>query len=99
MDPVNVVDFTGSADHPSCVETGNLRYEVSNSKLPVDIDSEDEYNEELERRREEKGKGNERDFIKVTARLSDRGGPDITVGIGKEQNVGALARKVQADAR
>ncbi len=99
MDPVNVVDSPGSEDHPSCGETGDLGYEVSNTKLGVDVDTEDEYDEELERRREEKGKGNERDFIKVTTRLSDRGGPDITIGIGKEQNVGVLARKVQTDAR
>jgi hypothetical protein len=99
MDPVNAVDSTGSEDRPSCSETGDLGYVVSNNKLGVDVDSEDEYDEELERRREEKGKGNERDFIKVAVRLSDRGGPDITITIGKDQNVGALARRVQADAR
>ncbi|KAI4130179.1 MAG: hypothetical protein LQ347_003489 [Umbilicaria vellea] len=45
--------------------------------------------DEVERRREEKGKGvlKSGDSVKVRARLSDRGGPDVTVMLGKEQNV------------
>jgi hypothetical protein len=73
--------------------------EVSSSKLAIDADSDEELVTKLERRREEKGKRNERDLVKVTVRLSDRGGPDLVVSIGKEQTAGSLARKVQSDAR
>ena len=55
--------------------------------------------EEVERRREEKGKGvlNTRDMIKVRARLSDRGGPDVQILMGKDQNARVLARRVQEE--
>ena len=53
--------------------------------------------EELERRREEKGKGvlKSGDLVKVRARLSDRGGPDVVIVISKEQSVRVLIRKIQ----
>ena len=56
--------------------------------------------EELERRREEKGKSvlKTGELVKVKARLSDRGGPDIVVSIGKEQNVRVLTRTIQEEA-
>lgn len=55
--------------------------------------------EDMERRRDEKGKTSERNLIRVQARLSDRGGPDLTVSVGKSQSVGFLARKIQQDAQ
>ncbi|PGH11096.1 hypothetical protein AJ80_07284 [Polytolypa hystricis UAMH7299] len=104
-DPVNVVDPEDDGDDDddddsaTCRRSGELGDEVSSGKLAVeDIDSDEELEEILERRREEKGKGNERDYIKVTARLSDRGGPDVIVAIGKDQLVSSLARRIQADA-
>ena len=56
--------------------------------------------DEAERRREEKGKGvvKSGDLVKVRARLSDRGGPDIIVMFSKEQTVRVLVRKVQEEA-
>lgn len=51
----------------------------------------------LERRREEKGKESERDALKVRCRLSDRGGPDVVITLGKTQHVGSLAKKVQTE--
>lgn len=54
--------------------------------------------EDIERRRDEKGKTSERDLIRVQARLSDRGGPDLVLSIGKGQSVGFLARKIQQEA-
>ena len=56
--------------------------------------------EELERRREEKGKGvvKSGELIMVKARLSDRGGPDLVISIGKEQTVRILIRKIQEEA-
>ena len=73
--------------------------EVASSKLSMDMDSDDELVSEIERKRDEKGKRSERDLIRVKTRLSDRGGPDMTVTIGKDQNVGLLARKVHGEAR
>lgn len=56
--------------------------------------------DEVERRREEKGKGvlKNGDSVKIRARLSDRGGPDVIVLLGKEQNVRVLVRRVQEEA-
>ena len=56
--------------------------------------------DEVERRREEKGKGVLKvgETVKVKARLSDRGGPDVVVIIGKEQNVRVLIRRIQEEA-
>ncbi|KAL4872776.1 hypothetical protein BDV12DRAFT_161502 [Aspergillus spectabilis] len=39
----------------------------------------------------------ERDLIRVKARLSDRDGVDVIVSVGKSQNVGYIARKVQQE--
>ena len=50
-----------------------------------------------ERRREEKGKASERDAVKVKCRLSDRGGPDVVIFLGRNQTVGALARRIKAE--
>lgn len=56
--------------------------------------------EELERRREEKGKSvlKTGEVVRVKARLSDRGGPDIVVSIGKEQSVRVLIKTIQEEA-
>ena len=60
--------------------------------------SEDE--EEAERRREEKGKGVviEEDLVKVKARLSDRGGPDVVIQMLRGQTVRWLIRKIQENS-
>jgi len=56
--------------------------------------------EELERKREEKGKAvlKTADIVKVKARLSDRGGPDVVVAIGKEQPVRTVVQRIREDA-
>jgi len=56
--------------------------------------------EERARRREEKGKAviPEADLIKVKARLSDRGGPDVEVRVGKNESVRSLTRRVHEEA-
>jgi len=56
--------------------------------------------EEANRKRDEKGKavlmiGED---MKVKARLSDRGGPDVVVSIGKKQSVRTLVRRIQEEA-
>ncbi|OKL59948.1 hypothetical protein UA08_04541 [Talaromyces atroroseus] len=97
-DPDNIADDSASAvrnESPGDdIEDGILDHKM------VTDDSEDELiSEDAERRREEKGKMNERDMIKVQARLSDRGGPDVIVAIGKTQAVGVLARKIQSEVK
>lgn len=71
---------------------------LSDGKLATDDASGDELiSEDLERRRDEKGKTSERDLIRVQVRLSDRGGPDLVLLVGKSQSVGFLARKVHQE--
>lgn len=72
---------------------------MSDVKLASDGASADGLiSDDIERRRDEKGKTSERDLIKVKARLSDRGGPDVIIAVGKTQSVGFIARKVQQEA-
>ena len=63
-----------------------------------DITDDDE--EEMERKREEKGKQvlKSGDVVKVRCRLSDRGGPDVLVYVGKDQSVRVLVRRVVEEA-
>ena len=48
---------------------------------------------------EEKGKATERDTVNVKCRLSDRGGPDVIIALGKTQHVSTLARRVQVEGK
>ena len=66
--------------------------EVSNEAIEED--------DAVERKREEKGKSvlKNGDIIKVRARLSDRGGPDVVIQLGKDQAVRLLVRRVQEEA-
>lgn len=109
-DPVNLADDDDAAEEAFKCDTGadldgdadgdTAGDETSTAKLVLGTGSSDDLlDKEKERRREEKGKRNERDLVKVTARLSDRGGLDVVVSIGKEQTVAALVRKIQAEAR
>ncbi len=79
-DPENVI-----LDQQEDIQKG----EVSNEATDDD--------EAIERKREEKGKSvlKTGDFIKVRARLSDRGGPDVVVPLGKDQVVRMLVRRIQ----
>ena len=56
--------------------------------------------DEVERKREEKGKAvlKSENIVKVKARLSDRGGPDIVITLGKEQSTRTLIRRIQEEA-
>jgi Ubiquitin-binding domain len=75
---------------------------MSSLKIADDEDEEnlDTDEDEAERRREEKGKKvvHAVEMYTVKARLSDRGGPDVQIGLGKDQYVRVLARKVQEEA-
>lgn len=74
-----------------------LDQEIKNGETSNDVTDDDE---ELERKREEKGKAvlKKSDMVKVKARLSDRGGPDVVVAIGKDQFVRILVRRIQEEA-
>ena len=63
-------------------------------------DVTDDEEEEMERKREEKGKQvlKSGDVFKVRCRLSDRGGPDVVVCVGKDQSVRVLVRRVVEEA-
>jgi len=72
---------------------------LSDGKLATDDASGDELiSQDIERRRDEKGKTSERDLIRVLARLSEGGAPDISLSMGKGHTVGFLARKVHQEA-
>ncbi|KAJ6109201.1 hypothetical protein N7486_001435 [Penicillium sp. IBT 16267x] len=94
-DPENMA--RGEGHSPA---SGSVREEDSDGKLATDDASGDELiaAQDLERRRDEKGKTSERDLIRVLARLSDRDGPDLMMLVGKSQSVGFLARKIHQEA-
>ena len=82
-DPQNVI-----SDHQEEIKKGEGSNEVTDD------------DEAIERKREEKGKSvlKAGDTIKVRARLSDRGGPDVVILLGKDQVVRMLVRRVQEEA-
>ncbi|KAI9839939.1 MAG: hypothetical protein M1819_000131 [Sarea resinae] len=108
-DPVNVA--TGGSASGSAPSGDRLRYgrgaeaTIADDSLREDSigkgDQEDEEEVEIERerRREEKGKDvlHTLETLSVKARLSDRGGRDVRVLLGKEQKVRVLVRKVQEE--
>ena len=114
LDAAAITVPTGDLINGAYDEVGNL-YQIPghiiNDPDNVVIDAQDELTkgedngevtdeDEVERRREEKGKGviKSEDLIRVKARLSDRGGPDVTVSLGKDQNVRVLVRRIQEEA-
>ena len=78
----------------------NLMPEEKSPTAAASTEAEETDEDELERRREEKGKAvlKSGESIKVKARLSDRGGPDIVVELSKDQNVRVLIRRIQDEA-
>ena len=82
-DPQNVV-----LDQQDEIKRGEISNEATDDE------------EAIERKREEKGKAvlKTGDIIKVRARLSDRGGPDVVVPLGKDQVVRILVRRIQEEA-
>ena len=74
----------------------NQQGEIQKGEVSNDATDDDEA---IERKREEKGKAvlKTGDMIKVRARLSDRGGPDVMISLGKDQAVRTLVRRVQEE--
>lgn len=95
-DPENMVRTDATGDYSGEDDDDDL----SDGKSVVDNDdaSVDELiSDDLEQRRDEKGKTSERDLISVRARLSDRGGLDLVVSVGKNRSVSFIARKIQEE--
>jgi hypothetical protein len=99
-DPDNMAVSSHSLDVEGGRVDEDLDHEaLSDGKLAPDDASGDELiSQDIERRRDEKGKTSERDLIRVLARLSEGGGPDILISMNKGQTVGFLARKVHQEA-
>jgi len=113
LDAAGVTVPTGDLTNGAYDETGNFYHmpeqviadpeNMMEDQVTDGLDKDEEANlddEELERRREEKGKSvlKSGDLIKVKARLSDRGGQDIIMMFSKEANVRVLIRKIQEKA-
>ena len=107
LDPTNAIPTDVSqrrSGRPDSNIDGDTMIGLSETKSvavggsEIEDDDIEEDKEAAERRREDKGKGSERDAVKVQCRLSDRGGPDVVILLGKNQNVGALSRRVHAEA-
>ena len=113
LDASGITVPTGDLINGAYDEVGNL-YQIPDHVIsdPVNLAPEDttakgevieteELDEvEVERRREEKGKSvlKSGDLVKVKARLSDRGGPDVVVALSKEDTIKVLIRKIKSDA-
>lgn len=102
-DPENIIASASPQSKATQIGTDQDQDEdteaLSDGKLATDDASGDELiAQDLERRRDEKGKISERDLIRVQARLSDRDGQDLMLSIGKSQSVGFLAGKVHQEA-
>jgi hypothetical protein len=105
LDPINVIpDETARQPNRNSNIDGETMVGLSEAKSVAldsgqmeDIEKAEEDSEATERKREEKGKASERDAVKVKCRLSDRGGPDVVILLGRSQTVGALARKIKSE--
>jgi len=96
-DPTDAVEDVTDMD--SQTVTGTSEIDTLAAKLEaaeggnMDLTQEDSSGEKA---KEVKGKAAiERDALKVKCRLSDRGGPDVVVFLGRNQRVGALAQRIR----
>ncbi|EXJ82125.1 hypothetical protein A1O1_08194 [Capronia coronata CBS 617.96] len=96
-DPIDVIE--GRADPEYVPELGISDVDVLSSKLEAAGERPNTLNQEdtsSEKAKEAKGKAVvERDAMKVKCRLSDRGGPDVVVLLGKNQRVAALTQRIR----
>jgi hypothetical protein len=105
LDPINIIpdettrpqNRNSNIDGETMVGLSEAKGAKLDSGQNEDPEKDDGDTEATERRREEKGKATERDAVKVKCRLSDRGGPDVVILLGRSQTVGALARRVKSD--
>jgi hypothetical protein len=87
------------ADADALGETDTLEAAESRHEAKVSLDEEEAEREGVVvegREKIDKGKAPlEKDAVKVKCRLSDRGGPDVLVAVGKGASVGVLVRRVR----
>ena len=85
------------SDPANLVEDTRAFQENARGESSADDDTDED--DSVAKRREEKGKAvlKSADIVRVKARLSDRGGPDIIVTMGKQQNVRVLVRRIQEE--
>ncbi|KIV88389.1 hypothetical protein PV10_08076 [Exophiala mesophila] len=95
-DPVDVIE---DADEDGQTVMGSSEVDVIAAKLEAaeggnaSLTQEDSNGEKA---KEAKGKAAvEKDALKVKCRLSDRGGPDVIVPLGRNQRVGALSQRIR----
>lgn len=98
-DPVDVIEDSADMDSQTVLGVGDMdtlatKLEASEAG-PVEFNSEDPSGEKA---KEAKGKAVvERDALKVKCRLSDRGGPDVVVFLGKGQSIAALTHRIREE--
>lgn len=95
-DPVDVIE---DADEDGQTVMGSSEVDVIAAKLEAaeggnaSLTQEDSNGEKA---KEAKGKAAvDKDALKVKCRLSDRGGPDVIVPLGRNQRVGALSQRIR----
>ena len=96
-DPSNIEP---EPDEGDVAETATLEAAESRPDAKV-LDDEELEKDLVESSPEKVDKGKaplERDAVKVKCRLSDRGGPDVVVAMGKSTNVAALVRRVRDES-
>lgn len=114
LDAAAITVPTGNLKNGAYDEAGNLyqfpEYVISDPQNIATEPTKDIFEEsrhgasnkedEIARRRDEKGNDvlKADDLIKVQARLSDRGGPDLIISVGKTQAVRTLTRKIVEEA-
>ncbi|EXJ77373.1 hypothetical protein A1O3_09599 [Capronia epimyces CBS 606.96] len=95
-DPINVSEDAGDMDSQTVLGAGDIdtlaKLEAAEAG-PTSFNKEDT---DGEKAKEAKGKAVvERDAMRVKCRLSDRGGPDVVVLLGKGQRVAALTQRIR----
>lgn len=96
-DPTDVIGDTSDMD--SQTVTGTSEFDALAAKLEAAEGGDLDMNKEEsggEKTKEAKGKAAvEKDAMKVKCRLSDRGGPDVIVLLGRSQRVGVVAQRIR----
>lgn len=96
-DPANILEDSNDIDSQTVTGTNDI--DAIDAKIEaaeggnVSFGNDDSNGEKV---KEAKGKAAvERDAMKVKCRLSDRGGPDVVVLLGRTQRVGALGQRIR----
>lgn len=98
-DPTDIIEDTTDVDGQTV--TGTSEIDALAAKLEaaeatnMDVSKEESTGEQT---KEAKGKAPvEKDAMKVKCRLSDRGGPDVIVLLGRSQRVGLLGQRIREE--